>query len=64
MLFTKLGESICMVSLVCVSKCEFRRPGVQAAKSSGGQGFRSLGDQEFRRPRIGQEAFIWCPGVH
>ena len=32
--------------------------GVQEARSSGGQGF-----QEFRRPRIGQGAFRWCPGV-
>ena len=37
-----------MVSLVCVYKCEFRRPGVQEARSSGGQELRRPGVQEAR----------------
>ena len=77
MLFTKLGESICMVSLVYVSKCELRkpgvsggqelrRPGVQEARSSGGQESarrRSGGAQESIRISGGQGVARSGPGV-
>ena len=65
MLFTKLGESICMVSLVYVSKCEFRnsggqklrRPGVQEAKNRPG------GVQVAPISRLGVQGARGWPGV-
>ena len=58
-----------MLSLVCVYKCEFRRPGAQEARgfrSSGGQESarrRSSGAQESIRSSGGQGVTRSGPGV-
>ena len=64
-----------MVSLVCVFKCEFRRPGVQEAKNRPGgvqvvarsrsgvqeaRGRSGVDQESRRRPGVGQELRIWA----
>ena len=75
MLFTKLGGSICMVSLMCVLNVqearssggqEFRRPVVHEARSSGGQELtkrRPGGGQGLIRSSEGQGVARSGPGV-